>query len=86
VYLACDSAPRRARLTETVRARVPAATEGQVADVVAGLIADRLVLELDGRLIALALPAGSAPAPPDHTQFPGGHVYAAASRPDAESR
>jgi ribosomal peptide maturation radical SAM protein 1 len=90
VFLACDRAPRRARLTQTVRARVPAATEDQVADVAARLLADRLVLEIDDRLIALAVPtsgpASAAPVPPDHTQFPGGHVYAAASRPDAESR
>jgi radical SAM superfamily enzyme YgiQ (UPF0313 family) len=97
VYLACDRAPRRDRLAETVRAQVPA-TGKQVADVAARLLADHLVLELDGRLIALALPtsgptsgpgsgpASGIPATPDHTQFPGGHVYAAASRPDAESR
>ena len=84
VYLACDSAPRRARLAKTVRARTPAATEDQVADIVGQLLADRLVLELDGRLIALALPVTDAPAPPDYTQFPGGHVFA--GRPDAESR
>jgi radical SAM superfamily enzyme YgiQ (UPF0313 family) len=90
VYLACDGAPRRARLAETVRAQVPAATGDQVAGVVARLLADRLLLEIDGRLIALALPmsgpASGTAAPPDHTQFPGGHVFAGAGRPDAESR
>jgi ribosomal peptide maturation radical SAM protein 1 len=84
VYLACDSAPRRARLAEKVRAKAPDATEDQVEDIVARLVADRLVLEVDGRLIALAVPVTSAPAPPDYTQFPGGHVFA--GRPDAESR
>ena len=84
VYLACDRAPRRARLAEKVRATAPAVTEGEVADIVTRLLADRLVLELDGRLISLAVPAAGAPAPPDYTQFPGGHVFA--GRPDAESR
>ncbi len=45
------------------------------------LLAHRLVIEIDGRLIALALPASGAAAPPDHTQFPGGHVFAGAGRP-----
>ena len=82
VYLACDAAPRRARLATIL----PAATEEQLAAVTAQLLADRLVIELDGRLIALALPASGAAATPDHTQFPGGHVFAGAGRPDAESR
>jgi ribosomal peptide maturation radical SAM protein 1 len=73
VYLACDAAPRRARLAQAV----PSVT-GQ-------LLADHLVIEMDGRLIALAVPASGA-ATPDHTQFPGGHVFAGAGRPDAESR
>jgi len=84
VYLACDGAPRRARLAEKVRATAPAATGDQVADILARLLADRLVLEIDGRLIALALSVTDAPAAPDYTQFPGGHVFA--GRPDPESR
>ncbi len=79
VYLACDRAPRRARLAQTV-----GSDEDQVAGVVARLLADRLVLEIDGRVVALALPESGAAGPPDHTQFPGGHVFA--GRPDAESR
>lgn len=82
VYLACDAAPRRARLAKIL----PEATEEQLAAVTAKLLADRLVIEMDGRLIALALPASGAAATPDHTQFPGGHVFAGAGRPDAESR
>jgi ribosomal peptide maturation radical SAM protein 1 len=67
VYLDCDRAPRVAKLDP---------------DIVSQLAADRLVLCLDGRVIALALEApGQAP---DYTQFPGGHVFA--GRPDAESR
>jgi len=82
VYLACDAAPRRARLAKIL----PEATEEQLAAVTAKLLADRLVIEMDGRLVALALPASGAAATPDHTQFPGGHVFAGAGRPDAESR
>jgi ribosomal peptide maturation radical SAM protein 1 len=98
VYLACDAAPRRSRLAGIL----PGARQEHLAAVTAQLIADRLVIDIDGRLIALALPisgpvsgpmsgpasgpASGATATPDHTQFPGGHVYAAASRPDAESR
>ena len=83
VYLACDAAPRRARLAGALPARTgPSATEEQLAAVTGQLLADRLVIEMDGRLIALALPASAVT--PDHTQFPGGHVFA--GRPDAESR
>ena len=82
VYLACDAAPRRSRLAGIL----PAATQEQLAAVTGQLLADRLVIEMDGRLIALALPASGAAATPDHTQFPGGHVFAGPGRPDAESR
>ena len=81
VYLACDAAPRRARLAQAV----PAATDDQLAAVTGQLLADHLVIEMDGRLIALAVPVSGAPATPDYTQFPGGHVFAGAGRPDAES-
>jgi ribosomal peptide maturation radical SAM protein 1 len=78
VYLACDGAPRRDRL-----ARMVGATEGQIDEIAGRLVADRLVLELDGRLVALAL-HGPVPPYPDPTEFPGGHVFA--GRPEAESR
>jgi magnesium-protoporphyrin IX monomethyl ester (oxidative) cyclase len=81
VYLACDAAPRRARLAQAV----PSATDEQLAAVTGQLLADHLVIEMDGRLIALAVPTSGA-ATPDHTQFPGGHVFAGAGRPDAASR
>jgi ribosomal peptide maturation radical SAM protein 1 len=80
VYLACDAAPRRDRLAGLV-----GATEGQIEEIASRLVADRLALEIDGRLVALALSPDPPPLP-DHTQFPGGHVYATAARPDAESR
>jgi ribosomal peptide maturation radical SAM protein 1 len=93
VYLACDAAPRRDKLA-AVLARdfgVGAAAD-HVDDVVNALLADRLVLEIDGRVVSLALPS-RVPAYPDYTQFPGGYVSAvsaarpsAPSRPDAESR
>jgi ribosomal peptide maturation radical SAM protein 1 len=84
VYLACDAAPRRDRLERLLDRDFGLETTGdELADVVDALLGDRLVLELDGRLVSLALPA-RVPAYPDYTQFPGGHV--SASRPDAESR
>jgi hypothetical protein len=74
VLLACDAAPRRAKLAEVL-----AAPPDQVADAVARLAADHLVLEIDGRLVGLALvglpPGGPVPRYPDHTEFPGGHVF-----------
>ena len=85
VYLACDIAPRQDRLAEKVArdfGLTPA--PGQIEAVVATLRADRLILDLDGKFISLAL-TGSVPAYPDATQFPGGHVCAAI-RLDAESR
>ena len=85
VYLACDTAPRQDRLAAKVArdfGLTPA--PGQIEAVVATLRADRLILDLDGKFISLAL-TGSVPAYPDATQFPGGHVCAAI-RPDAESR
>jgi ribosomal peptide maturation radical SAM protein 1 len=78
VYLACDGAPRRDRL-----AGMTGATEGQIEEITGRLAADRLVLELDGRLVALALHGPVLPYP-DPTQFPGGHVFA--GRPETESR
>ncbi|HEX6525459.1 MAG TPA: RiPP maturation radical SAM C-methyltransferase [Streptosporangiaceae bacterium] len=80
VYLACDAAPRRDRLAGLV-----GATEGQIEEIVDRLLADRLALEVDGRLVALALREPVRPCPAV-TEFPGGHVFTPASRPDAESR
>ena len=74
VYLACDAAPRRDRLARTV-----GATEGQIDEIASRLIADRLALEVDGRLVALALSEPVRPLPAV-TEFPGGHVFAAESR------
>ena len=74
VYLACDGAPREGKLAAIVdRDFGLAAAEQEIAGIVARLLADRLVLAIDGRLLSLALEA-HAPANPDFTQFPGGHV------------
>jgi magnesium-protoporphyrin IX monomethyl ester (oxidative) cyclase len=75
VYLACDAAPRPGRLAGAVASQTGlTATEEEIAGVVDTLLADRLVLAIDGRLLSLALKTPVAPLlPPD--QFPGGHVY-----------
>jgi hypothetical protein len=84
VYLACEAAPRRARLAHVLdRDFGLEASDDELAEVVGPLLRDRLVLEIDERLVSLALPA-QVPAYPDYTQFPGGYV--SAGRPDAESR
>jgi hypothetical protein len=85
VLLACDNAPRPGRLSREPglagepgpagQPGVPASAE-EIAAVVDGLLADRLVLAIDGRLLGLALTA-HAPANPDFKQFPGGHVLLA---------
>ncbi len=53
--------------------------EDELAEVTGPLLAARLLLELDGRLVSLALP-GPVPAYPDYTQFPGGYVTAGPPR------
>jgi len=84
IYLACDAAPRRDRLPAVLERDFGlSAGEDELAEITGPLLADRLVLELDGRLVSLALPS-PVPAYPDYTQFPGGYVTA--GRPDAESR
>jgi ribosomal peptide maturation radical SAM protein 1 len=75
VYLACDGGPRQGRLGEIVaREHGLAAAADEIDRVVDGLLADRLILAIDGRLLSLALRTPVAPLlAPD--QFPGGHVY-----------
>jgi ribosomal peptide maturation radical SAM protein 1 len=75
VCLACDAAPRPGRLSE-ILARdhgLAGAAEEEIGAALDSLLADRLVLAVDGRLLGLALTA-HAPANPDFKQFPGGHV------------
>ncbi len=48
-------------------------TDERVAAVARQLIADSLVLPIDGRLLGLPVP-GALPPLPDHRAFPGGYV------------
>jgi ribosomal peptide maturation radical SAM protein 1 len=74
VYLACDGGPRQGRLGEIVaREHGLAATADEIDGVVGGLLADRLILAIDGRLLSLALTA-PVPALPAPDSFPGGYV------------
>ncbi|NJP88761.1 RiPP maturation radical SAM protein 1 [Nonomuraea sp. FMUSA5-5] len=76
VYLAADAAPRADRIADAVNRDLDVrASEDEVRAVVDELVADRLVLPIDGRLVALAV-KGDLPALPQHTEFPGGHVSA----------
>jgi ribosomal peptide maturation radical SAM protein 1 len=80
VCLACDAAPPAHRLTSIVeRDYGLSATDEEVGKVADELIADRLVLPIDGRLVGLAV-RGNLPTPPDMTRFPGGHID---DRPEA---
>jgi ribosomal peptide maturation radical SAM protein 1 len=68
VLLACESAPALARLKAEGLGAVPAE---QVARALDSLIQRRLVLELDGRAVALPV-RGDLPAVPGMRDFPGG--------------
>jgi ribosomal peptide maturation radical SAM protein 1 len=85
VLLACDSAPRPAHLTKTVAKDFGIeASDEEIDTVMRKLIADRLVLAVDDRLISLVL-KGPVPATiPDYSEFPGGGFVS--GRPDAEPR
>lgn len=83
VALACDGAPRVEQLAAVVRRdHDPAADDDAVAEVLEGLLADKLVLRIDGRLVGLAI-KDTIPALPNGTRFPGGHVdgYAMGTAP-----
>jgi hypothetical protein len=75
VLLTCDNGPREGRLAETVAKQTGlTAAEDEIAGILDGLLADRLVVRIDGRLLSVVLKIPIAPLlPPD--QFPGGHVY-----------
>jgi hypothetical protein len=85
VLLACDSAPRPARLAEIVARDGIAASQDEIDAVVRKLHDDRLVLSMDDRLVGLVLPGPVPDHIPDYSEFPGGGLVAG-SRPDAESR
>jgi hypothetical protein len=77
VLLACDRAPARGRLPE-LTGLAGAAVEAAVEE----LVRRRLVLEIDGRLVALPI-AGNAPLLPELREFPGGFARDA-PRPASE--
>jgi ribosomal peptide maturation radical SAM protein 1 len=89
VLLACDNAPRPARLAELVsRENNITASPDEIDAVVRKLLDDRLVLAMDGRLVSLVLRGPVPDRIPDYSEFPGGGLLAAkaAGKPDAESR
>jgi ribosomal peptide maturation radical SAM protein 1 len=73
VLLACDNGPRQGRLAETIAKEGLTATGDEIAGALDRLLADRLILAIDGRLLGLALraPVPELPAP---DSFPGGYV------------
>ncbi len=87
VLLACDGAPRPARLAAIVsRDSGITASPDEIDAVVRKLRDDRLVLAMDGRLVGLVLPSPVPDHIPDYSEFPGGGLVAGAGKPDAESR
>jgi radical SAM superfamily enzyme YgiQ (UPF0313 family) len=97
VLLACDNAPRPARLAELVRRDDGlTASQDEIDAVVRKLLDDRLVLAMDERLVSLVLRGPVPDRIPDYSEFPGGGLVATAARggllataagkPDAESR
>jgi hypothetical protein len=87
VLLACDNAPRPARLGELVsRENNITASQDEIDAVVRKLLGDRLVLAMDDRLVSLVLRGPVPDRIPDYSEFPGGGLIAAAGKPDAESR
>ncbi len=86
VCLSCGAAPREGKLAEIIADEHGlTATEEEITDIVAQLVADRLVLPMDGRLMGLALNSPLAALPTD-MEFPGGNVYVGSGRPEAEPR
>src|SRR6185295_5414117 len=86
VLLACDSAPRPARLAEIVgRDGGITASQDEIDAVVRKLRDDRLVLSMDDRLVGLVLHGPVPEHIPDYSEFPGGGLVAG-PRPDAEPR
>jgi len=84
VLLACDNAPRPARLAEIVSDGGITASQDEIDAVVRKLLDDRLVLSMDDRLVGVVLHGPVPDRIPDYSEFPGGGLVA--GRPDAESR
>lgn len=84
VYLACDNAPRPDRLADAVRKHYdPTASDREVRETVEELVAERLVIRIDGRLLGLAV-RGAIPALPGRQEYPGGCVRYPGARPAAK--
>ncbi|HYH79112.1 MAG TPA: RiPP maturation radical SAM C-methyltransferase [Longimicrobium sp.] len=76
VYLACETAPPRERLAGWLeREQGSVFTAEELEPIVEDLLRRRLVMEADGKLVALAL-RGAIPALPRASEFPGGFVAA----------
>jgi ribosomal peptide maturation radical SAM protein 1 len=87
VLLACDDAPRPARLAGIVHREAGlVASPDEIDAVVRKLRDDRLVLAMDDRLVGLVLRSPVPDRIPGYSEFPGGGLVAAAGKPDAESR
>jgi hypothetical protein len=87
VLLACDGAPRPARLAAIVsRDHGLTARPDELDAVIRRLLDDRLVLAMDERLVGLVLRPPVPDHIPDYSEFPGGGLVAAGGTPDAESR
>jgi hypothetical protein len=89
VLLACDNAPRPARLPEILgREYSVTASQDEIDAVVRKLLDDRLVLSMDDRLVGVVLHGPVPDRIPGYSEFPGGGLVAGppAVQPDAESR
>jgi magnesium-protoporphyrin IX monomethyl ester (oxidative) cyclase len=75
IYAACDPALDTRELRRRFRGDGGAARAAAVDAALATLMARRLLLELHGRCLALAVP-GELPILPEPTQFPGGNAEA----------
>ena len=87
VLLACDNAPRPARLAEIVqRDSGLTASQHEIDAVIRKLLDDRLILSVDERLVGIVLHSPVPAHIPDYSEFPGGGLIATPGKPDAESR
>ena len=84
VYLAAEQARAPRGLVETLAAQGHSVSWDEVGPVVAHLQSHKLLLELGGKVLALAV-WGAIPKLPPHTEFPGGATMAKRDLYDALS-